>query len=381
MTLAGLNTVNLSELNTFQQVILFILLLLGSAIWVSIWVVHVRRKAFERKFKSIVAAARQRRRERSNSRSSRTRGPPSLPPTPGNPPTEQDDPAVRGRTINAEKRSSTGRIKEKPQSERGDRGSPNDGDIFLTSDPGTDIESNAEGTGTGDNHSTAVPPLSIDVGVSRRITFASPTSPMRERQHGRLLAMQGVGARHDINNHPLRTPPPRYPNEPPRENEHEAAEESTTRHGFLPYGLMGRNSQFAGLTLAERERLGGVEYRAVTILAFLVPAYFVLWQAFGCIGLGAYVAYNRKSATVVNAENPWWVKLDFFHKIVSTDHIQVGWCVQCSLCLQQQRNEFTGRQHGRISDIDLYAHHHGSFDPGRQYLLPRFSQADHLDDI
>ncbi|KAL1624082.1 hypothetical protein SLS54_004011 [Diplodia seriata] len=49
MTLAGLNTVNLSNLNTFQQVILFLLIMAGSAIFVSAFVVHVRRKAFEAK--------------------------------------------------------------------------------------------------------------------------------------------------------------------------------------------------------------------------------------------------------------------------------------------------------------------------------------------
>ena len=68
MTEAGLNTVNLSQLNTFQQFILFLLILLGSAIWVSIAVVHVRRKAFERRFKNIVEQERQRRRNRSTSR-------------------------------------------------------------------------------------------------------------------------------------------------------------------------------------------------------------------------------------------------------------------------------------------------------------------------
>lgn len=40
MTEAGLNTINLSQMNTFQQFILFLLILLGSAIWVSIAVVR-----------------------------------------------------------------------------------------------------------------------------------------------------------------------------------------------------------------------------------------------------------------------------------------------------------------------------------------------------
>ncbi|KAB2580761.1 Low-affinity potassium transport protein [Lasiodiplodia theobromae] len=54
MTLAGLNTVNLSDLNTFQQVMLFLLIMAGSAIFVSAFVVHVRKKAFEAKIHKAV---------------------------------------------------------------------------------------------------------------------------------------------------------------------------------------------------------------------------------------------------------------------------------------------------------------------------------------
>ena len=61
MTLAGLNTVNLSELNTFQQFLLFLLIILGSAILVSSVVVHVRRKAFETRFTNIIEEQRRRR--------------------------------------------------------------------------------------------------------------------------------------------------------------------------------------------------------------------------------------------------------------------------------------------------------------------------------
>src|SRR6202012_4173495 len=50
MTEAGLNTVNLSELNTWQQVMLFLLIILGSAIFVSSSVLHIRKGAFEAKF-------------------------------------------------------------------------------------------------------------------------------------------------------------------------------------------------------------------------------------------------------------------------------------------------------------------------------------------
>ena len=150
-------------------------------------------------------------------------------------------------------------------------------------------------------------PLSINTGVARRITFAAHTSPTRRREHGRVFTMQGIGARQNLLNHPTKTPPPIY-DDLPKLNEEAALTTPTTRHGvygFMLNGFIGRNSQFSSLTLAERERLGGVEYRAVTILAVIVPLYFVLWQLFGCIGLGWYVANNRSDATKVNAENPW----------------------------------------------------------------------------
>jgi potassium uptake Trk family protein len=35
--------------------------------------------------------------------------------------------------------------------------------------------------------------------------------------------------------------------------------------------------------------------------------YFVLWQLLGCIGLGAWVAYNAADTAATNGYNPWWV--------------------------------------------------------------------------
>ena len=310
MTLAGLNTVNLSQLNTFQQFILFVLILLGSAIWVSIAVVHVRRKAFERKFKRIVETARQKRRERSNSRgrrsfskSSRTRP-------------EVDGVVVRGRAIQSEKHTSTeevdgivsnskenGAVEEEtpPAADRNTEHNQASEDLEAGK---TDLDASYSGS----KGSKAAGPLPIDTGVTRRITFAAPSSPIRERQHGRILSMQGIGARQNIQNHPIKTPPPIYTHtdQLPKIDEEQ---DHLTWFSLMSSEFVGRNSQFKGLTLAEREHLGGVEYRALCFLAVLVPAYFISWQLLGCIGLGAYVAYNRTDATVVNAENPWYVQI------------------------------------------------------------------------
>ena len=293
MTEAGLNTVNLSQMNTFQQVILFLLILLGSAIWVSIAVVHFRRKAFERRFKSIVEEARQRRRNRGNSRRRLSFSGPRSQPRP-----EVDGVVVRGRAIALEQDSAEevdGHLKE-PHDE-------------LQSCPKPEPEPKAKGPEV-DSSSPDPPqvgqPLSADTGLTRRITFASPTSPTRGRQHRRVFTMQGVGARQDIDIHPI-TPRPQYPGDLPTTNEGSVnLPPPLPRHGTLTGAFVGRNSQFSNLSLAEREEIGGVEYRAVTYLAYIVPLYYVLWQVLGCIGLGAYVASKRASVTEVNAENPWY---------------------------------------------------------------------------
>lgn len=68
-----------------------------------------------------------------------------------------------------------------------------------------------------------------------------------------------------------------------------------------------RNSTFYNLTEAERLKLGGAEYRAVCLLAIIVPIYFFLWQLLGGLGVGAYLARNKASGTESNGLNPWFV--------------------------------------------------------------------------
>lgn len=69
---------------------------------------------------------------------------------------------------------------------------------------------------------------------------------------------------------------------------------------------IGRNGQFYNLTVQEREYLGGVEYRAIKLLIVTVTIYFILWQLLGAIALGAWVAVNDPSVAEVNMQNPWW---------------------------------------------------------------------------
>ena len=314
MTLAGLNTINLSAINTFQQFLLFLLIILGSAILVSIVVVHVRRKAFEERFKSVIEQRGGRRLiKRLSFSRSRTRV------TSG----ERAEDALSVASPPA-----GGTFQEKPTS--------NDGAVDLH----TFVAQENGGAGMHEEKETReehieppISPVSVrtagrretssknsfgdDGRVVRRITFAPATSPGPIKRHSTLFSMQGVGAHTDISNHPKRSRSTSQELSRIPENGQPAVE-NQVRRGFevLSGILVGRNSQFSNLTLAEREQLGGVEYRAVSILAVVVPVYFVLWQLLGCIGLGAYVAMNRSAAAAVNSENPWYLHLHVYIEIV-----------------------------------------------------------------
>ncbi|PVH83890.1 TrkH-domain-containing protein [Cadophora sp. DSE1049] len=76
---------------------------------------------------------------------------------------------------------------------------------------------------------------------------------------------------------------------------------------YLTHHTTGRNAQFYGLSGEEREHLGGVEYRAITLLGWVVPLYFVLWQVLGCVGLGAYMRINKEEVIRANGIDPWWL--------------------------------------------------------------------------
>lgn len=85
----------------------------------------------------------------------------------------------------------------------------------------------------------------------------------------------------------------------------EDSERGDLRLNFLH--KLHRNSTFYNLSEAERQKLGGAEYRAVSLLAVIVPIYFFLWQLLGGLGVGAYIARNKASETEANGLNPWFV--------------------------------------------------------------------------
>ncbi|MCJ1337526.1 hypothetical protein MMC09_002808 [Bachmanniomyces sp. S44760] len=287
--------------------------MLGSAILISSTVVHVRRKAFERRLKRRLEEHKQERgeggigRHRDSSSAEHFSGDFAFP--------EIDGLVDRGRATKSSRADSHGDLdRVRAVAEKESTGGTNtlqhhdfsrlesaivDGEKQIPSDVEFDQLRKERSHGSA----------SYDDGVSpNRIRFvSSPHSPLRARRHTRVLSMQGVGARPDLMNHPHNVQDISIPRRTAREVA-KIKDDILRRNSFLtPSAAIGRNSNFYNLTSADREQLGGVEYRAVTLLAFIVPVYFVLWQLLGSIGLGAYIAANRADTTLTNGLNPWWV--------------------------------------------------------------------------
>ncbi|PNS17339.1 hypothetical protein CAC42_7022 [Sphaceloma murrayae] len=293
MTLAGLNTINLSVLNTFQQFLLFFLIMIGSSILVSAAVVLFRRRAFENKFQDIVKAEKARRSRRASTWT-------DLPFTRSHSRRKSEDhPATDQRLQEALPDLEDG-IASVTQSFEYPIGIVDHGGDFS----GTTAEDmpplQQKTSSVGRQHIV----FSEDV-TSRPSMHQVPASPSGPRVKHRpsFMSARGVGAHPNASLRRSRTNDSHI-----AANSLKAPSIKKDKSPFhLSLGIAGRNSQFHGLSEKERERLGGVEYRALVFLSWTVPLYYVLFQFFGCLGLGAWVANNRPETTRRNGVNPWWL--------------------------------------------------------------------------
>ncbi|CAI7608124.1 unnamed protein product [Penicillium crustosum] len=258
MTGAGLNTVDLSTLNTFQQAVLFTLLILGHAILISLTVLVVRKRAFEAKFKGV---SDERERERS------TRNPSQVE-------LQVQEPAQGSTGTDLSGENGEGHsCKPRPKSS-----------VLVQMKPG-ESSSREEQLWVDDDQKT--------IGGTPR------------HHHHRVFPMAGIGARPDLHNHPRDA----VPNVPLVVKDSVSGFKGMLR-GTQKYmaskGLVSRNSQFHDLTPAERDELGGVEYKAVSFLSVVVFLYFILFIIFGMIGVGSWLEANDPAVTRTNGLSPFW---------------------------------------------------------------------------
>ncbi|KAL3467535.1 cation transport protein-domain-containing protein [Aspergillus heterothallicus] len=238
ITGAGLNSVEASTLSTFQQVVTFVLLLLGHAILISITVLHVRRRAFRRKFKGVANVLARQSAQGGNSpqNGDSTEGKHDLErcPTIRTAPVQGSNqfPIVDGsRRVDGSQNIKYGQESMLPNAE-----------VNKPSDlKGCNEE--ARGSYPSINKPYLLPPMGIWRG---------------------------------------------------------------TQKYFESKGLISRNSQFHGLTLEERDRLQGVEYKAISFLSVLVPLYWLSFLGLGIVGMGTWLSVNKPEVPRTNGLSPFW---------------------------------------------------------------------------
>lgn len=286
MTEAGLNTVNLSTMTTWQQTILFLLIMLGSTIWVSIWTVAARRHVFQRRFDDIVRAQRL-------SRSMRMQR------------------LARQGTNRSRGLLLFGKAKTVPNPELVVMGShissseeknPAEVDAKLGRQPRPNVQ-----------RTTSLPlPSRSNESYSAESTQAEAEAEPEPEEaakqtDGHIAFLDQPHPRQEENQQTRATYS--HAEEPDRDVEEATApvEHELDRLHFWRQNHTGRHSEFHGLTSAQREHLGGCEYRALKLLSVIVPLYFVLWQLLGCLALGAWISHHMPEVPKANGIHPWWL--------------------------------------------------------------------------
>ncbi|KAI2619004.1 cation transport protein-domain-containing protein [Hypomontagnella submonticulosa] len=266
ITASGLNTVNVSQLTTFQQVELCVLMMIGSQVLISYATIAFRKHIFEKRFEDIVEAERERRKKVSTTGAAV---------------------GMAGAMFGLQVMSSFGKGRariNKPQ--------PPDQVSPLASP--TRMAYSLDELSVPENEIGRVRSQQHHVGF---------LEPIRE---GKSFEGQSAATGHSvyqIPSHQTGTTRRR-----PQTAESRATFEGFNLQTFIKEQKrnIGRNGQFFNLSDDEREYLGGVEYRSLKFLSVFVIAYFLLCQFFGAIALGAWMSVYATDTAAVNAQNPWW---------------------------------------------------------------------------
>ncbi|KAK3302795.1 cation transport protein-domain-containing protein [Chaetomium strumarium] len=260
LTSTGLNTVNVSQMSTGQQVVLFLAMLLGHPVLISLWTVLFRRHVFEKRFRAIVRAERERKLRAAGSKSS------------------------LGLSSGIADLLALARLRSRSKAKSDDE---------------------LPGVGTRIHEPPQQPQLLARATAPPQILtddreLEAGLAPIQE---GRALP-QTPGHRSIAFVEPPRSKTDNNNNNPNNDNNMGGIAlrnflEEKRKH-------VGRNGEFFNLTLKEREYLGGVEYRAIEVLVVTVAMYYVLWPLLGAVALGAWIAVRSPEIAAVNAQNPWW---------------------------------------------------------------------------
>mgnify|MGYP002349127714 CR=1 FL=1 len=296
LTNTGLNSRNLSELTTWQQVQIWWLLIIGSPIWISFWTVIVRRNAFENFFDEIVKKERERRKARRPGRLSRARG---LRFRKNNAETEApSEHRVSGLGLKAPRERTSLAVEEEMHQLPSSRDMPHSvsqGLPTIWSEHSDSGSTATEVTGTHINRNSAP-------GGHDHVSFAEP--PTSPRSTARPVSSAYQPGYH-------LTVDPRRPSNATSNMTDGSDDLIDNFKKILGLHNTTRNGQFYDLSSDEREHIGGCEYRALKILSIIVPLYGFLWMFLGSVALALYISLRTPEIPAADGENTWWTGIFF----------------------------------------------------------------------
>ncbi|KAH7020895.1 cation transport protein-domain-containing protein [Microdochium trichocladiopsis] len=325
LTASGLNTINVSQLTTFQQAELCLLMIIGSQVLVSYVTIAYRKHVFEKRFEAIVDAERARRKNRT--RTHKTGAAVGLAGAMFGLQVMSSFGGAKGREA-AEKDATVlqQQQQQKKQGQQEPHATTRPVSRRPVSSPGAPQQS--PGSPTAQLESLEMPSRirsseSVPVGGDESNHNTSPLQhghrvgflePIRERipldANGQRPLSAATGhSIYNVHSHPQdASSMRRRPHSGETKLPVSGGVEEFNVQTFLreEKSSIGRNGQFFNLTEEKREYLGGVEYRALKFLSYFVLAYFILWQVFGAIALGAWMSVYAVDTSAVNAQNPWW---------------------------------------------------------------------------
>lgn len=267
LTASGLNTVNVSQLTTFQQVELCVLMIIGSQVLISYVTIAFRKHIFEKRFEDIVETERERRKKKMSGTGAVV--------------------GMTGAMFGLQVMSSFGKGRPRANS----RSSiPN-----AVASPTRKTFSEEE-----------VPVPEAQIGGGARSSQQHHVGFLDPIQEGKSLEGQPTTTGHSI--YQTQSHQTGATRRRPQTADSRATGDGFNVQTFLKEQKrnIGRNGQFFNLSEDQREYLGGVEYRSLKFLSVFVLVYFVLCQFFGAIALGAWMWVHETDAAAVNAQNPWW---------------------------------------------------------------------------
>ncbi|KAK2055224.1 TrkH-domain-containing protein [Colletotrichum caudatum] len=261
-TTSGLNTVDISKLSTAQQVIMALMMVLGSPVFVSIFTIWLRARVFEKRFEDIVEAERNRRIKKTGAIV-----------------------GMAGAMIGLPVMSSFKGSKRKERKGRHERQAEADAFQLTVSESIEKGHGRSQGQTTHRDYASSpgiLEPIEEGQKLDVSTGYTEPLSPRSNATTRRRPLSRGDGR--------------------------QSISEGFDFKAFIHENKqsVGRNGQFFDLSEEQREYLGGVEYRALKILFTIVCVYFALWQLFGAIALGAWSYAHSQSVTAVNSQNSWW---------------------------------------------------------------------------